>query len=296
MEISNFERRGVFSLLFILASTCSYYFWRNARQQDVSSMGRFELEQLQLQLDSAFKNAEDQNRKDSEKSEFFTTDQKPILDFNPNNANLETLLACGVPKKIANNILKYRSKGGLFRNKNALKKIYGMNEELFIRISPHILLEEYIDKKVVVKQDTSLIDRLKEVVRPLEINHASQSDLEKLVGIGPSYAKWIIEYRERLGGFSSLQQLLEVYRIEQSTIDLIAPYVTVNPAYIQRISINTDSVSHLKNHPYLSHSQARAIYNYRLQHGPFTDIAELGRLYVFKKKDLSRIFPYLDVK
>ena len=76
---------------------------------------------------------------------------------------------------------------------------------------------------------------------------------------------------------------------------MIKPFINVDPSKIKKISINTDSLERLKVHPYLRYGQAQAIYDYRIQHGSFTSLSELDRLYVFKREDFNRILPYLDV-
>ena len=62
---------------------------------------------------------------------------------------------------------------------------------------------------------------------PLNINIASAEQLESLRGVGPATAAAIIEHRERIGGFSSVDGLLEVSGIGPSKLELIRDSVTV---------------------------------------------------------------------
>lgn len=179
---------------------------------------------LKSQMDRAFISTDGYCEEENTISKAPRNIQKPILDFDPNSANFATLLASGIPKKIASNMLKYRANGGYFRDQEALKKIYGMDDELYTRIQPHIIIYKNNGNFESFEEDTLKGSEAKSDVIILEINQASRNELEKLKGIGPSYAKWIVKYRERLGGFTSRDQLLEVYRIEQSTLDMIKPF------------------------------------------------------------------------
>lgn len=61
------------------------------------------------------------------------------FDFDPNTATKEELLQLGLSSHVAQTILNYRGKGGRFRNKEELKKIYGLQEEDYAQ------LEEWIE-------------------------------------------------------------------------------------------------------------------------------------------------------
>jgi competence protein ComEA len=62
---------------------------------------------------------------------------------------------------------------------------------------------------------------------PLDINIASQSELENLPGIGPVKAQAIIDYREESGPFEAIEDILEVSGIGEYTYELIRELITV---------------------------------------------------------------------
>lgn len=60
-----------------------------------------------------------------------------------------------------------------------------------------------------------------------DINSASERALQKVSGIGETTARAIVEYRGSHGNFSSVDELLNVRGIGQSTLEKIRPYLTV---------------------------------------------------------------------
>lgn len=66
-----------------------------------------------------------------------------------------------------------------------------------------------------------------EMVFPININTADQTTLELLPGIGPSYAKRIIEFREQNGGFKDVSELMEVKGIGEKRFEKIRAFVTL---------------------------------------------------------------------
>jgi competence protein ComEA len=61
----------------------------------------------------------------------------------------------------------------------------------------------------------------------VNINSADQVTLETIPGIGPVTAMAILEYRERVGPFASIDELIEVSGIGPATLEAMRPYVTV---------------------------------------------------------------------
>lgn len=62
---------------------------------------------------------------------------------------------------------------------------------------------------------------------PVNINTASQAELEALPGIGPVYAQQIIAYREAAGPFKRIEDILDVPGIRQETFDMIKKLIIV---------------------------------------------------------------------
>lgn len=69
----------------------------------------------------------------------------------------------------------------------------------------------------VLEQKTGLVN----------INTASQNELDSLPGIGPAYAQRIIDYRESHGGFKSIEEVKNVSGIGQKTFEKIKDKITI---------------------------------------------------------------------
>lgn len=130
----------------------------------------------------------------------------------------------------------------------------------------------------------------------VNINTASQSELETLPGIGPSKAAAIIEYRSQNGAFASIDQLDDVPGIGPATMNNIRPLVEIGDGQtvVQGeatsssdsstassgggINVNTASASQLEALPGIGPSKAAAIVADREANGPFPSCDSLSRV------------------
>ena len=128
----------------------------------------------------------------------------------------------------------------------------------------------------------------------IELNTADSSLLKKIPGIGSSFAKRIISYKNILGGYHRVEQLQEVYGMYEELYEQIVPYIEINPNEISRIAINSSSLDKLRAHPYLNFYQAKAIIEMRKKKGKVEKIEELKLLEEFSEEDIARVLPYLE--
>lgn len=270
-------------LSIILFSEPVYRWWLASKPSDFSKEAA-QLDSLVNNLDWPTQQVESLANPEQEKYTLFS--------FNPNKATIEELQSLGFSKGLSKRIITYREKGGVFRIKSDLKKMYGMDSTFFNTLSPHILLPD--------KYETTTQKNLAESRKPREVfnlNTADTSQLKAIYGIGSVLAKRIITFRDKLGGFNSMEQLREVYKLDSAVIERIqqASFIEVN--FVPRkININTAEVKELQAHPYISDKIAKAIAAYRFQHGNFTAVEEIRKVHLIDENLFAKIYPYLAIE
>ena len=121
------------------------------------------------------------------------------------------------------------------------------------------------------------------------LNMADTTQLKMVPGIGPYFARKIMEYGQRLGGYVSVDQLDE---IENFPLDS-KKYLTIEAPSPIKLDINRLSLNELKRHPYINFYMARAITDYRRLHGPIRSLEELRLSKDFPPEAIERLLPYV---
>lgn len=130
----------------------------------------------------------------------------------------------------------------------------------------------------------------------IELNAADTTKLMELNGIGSSFARRIVSYRDRLGGFYIKEQLKEVFGLDSEKYAGLQLQVSVDPTKITKIHINTVTFEGLSRFPYLSFKQMNAIIQFREQHGEYESMDDLGNVAILDQTTLRKIKPYITFK
>jgi competence protein ComEA len=213
--------------------------------------------------------------------------------FDPNGLSEEKWKEMGLTEKQITTIKKYEAKGGKFYKKEDLKKMYCISESEYEVLEPYIqIAEDKTSKTYEKKSTTSYIKKNSEII---ELNSADTSDLKKLEGIGATFAKRIITYRTKLGGFSKKEQLLDVYGMDSIRYSGFSDYVTVNTFLITQINVNTATFNELKAHPYIGYNIALSLVNMRQAQGKFNTVADIKKSVLVTDKIFEKLLPYISV-
>lgn len=205
----------------------------------------------------------------------------PVLfKFDPNNLPANKWQQLGLSEKQIATIKNYEAKGGRFFNKQDVQKIYAITAEDYKRLEPYINIQEGYVKSAII----------------IELNSADSAKLTRINGIGPSFAKRILEYRKRLGGFLSKEQLREIYGMDEEKFNQVKNQISINPASITKIKINQVDFEGLRRFPYLTNKQTNAIIQYRNQHGNYNSIDDMRNIVILNDDILRKIEPYIDFK
>jgi competence ComEA-like helix-hairpin-helix protein len=223
-----------------------------------------------------------------------------LFTFNPNTADEATLQKLGLAANTIKSIVNYRQKGGVFRKKEDLQKIYTLPEETYERLAAYIEIPQASapEKTLPSSTNTRIFEKIPaKAGKILDVNQATEADWFQMPGFGEKRAAQMVRYKNALGGFLSIEQVGELYGLPDSIFQRIRPMLTIGPAAIHKINLNTATADELKQHPYFSYKQARLIVAYREQHGPFKSIGDIGRIAAFSdKKWLDKITPYLSIE
>lgn len=221
--------------------------------------------------------------------------------FNPNQVSSEELARLGFTPAVIRRLENYRAKGGIFRVKSDVLKIYGMDSaryrslEKFINIPVNhsVTSTKGRDRREQAPPSPGWTRKARETV-PFDINQADSLTFEEVRGIGIKLSQRIIKYRSALGGFVSVAQLAEVWGLDSLALRELVKVAFIAPDFLPvTININTADERALAAHPYLDRREARAIVAYRFQHGSFAAVSDLGKMPLFSEEKMQQLLPYL---
>ncbi|MGM0530396.1 MAG: helix-hairpin-helix domain-containing protein [Bacteroidota bacterium] len=293
-SFSGRERKGIFVLLIILIllivlrTHMHLLFPRENKSMDpyfISEVENFlrsgSSESPKAEVSPIRKIDKESARSESTPSQLFYFDPNTI-----NNREWKKLGISDGQLKVINN---FKQSGGKFFKKEDVKKIYGMDENTYAR------LEKYIKIKQPSPETKEIDETSKKDLPVIEINTADTFHLTLLRGIGPTYARRICKYRDLLGGFSSKEQLKEVYGITEELVSLIDSTINIDREQIRTIDVNKAKFGELIRHPYLNEFQTKAIIQYRQFKERINDLRELVSNNILDEKTYFRMEPYLEV-
>ena len=115
-------------------------------------------------------------------------------------------------------------------------------------------------------------------------------------GIGAKLAGRIVNFRTKLGGFYSVEQVGTTYGIPDSTFQKIKPLLRRSETPIIKININAATKEELSKHPYINWKLANAVVAYREQHGPYQAVADLKKIMILDEALFEQLKPYVSVQ
>ncbi|WP_288965408.1 helix-hairpin-helix domain-containing protein [uncultured Prevotella sp.] len=234
-----------------------------------------------------------------------------LFPFDPNTADSTQLLRLGLSEWMVRNIYRYRASGGVYREPKDFARLYGLTVKQYRALEPYIRISaDYRPASELYADDRSAYDRhgspsaeyndapprdtlkFPRKLRPGETVPLNTSDttlLKRVPGIGSGYAIAIVRKRERLGGFYSARQLLEIDGLPEQALQ----YVSVDEGAVTKLNINKLSFSKLRQHPYINYYQARDIVDYRRLRGDIKSLRDLRLLKSFTPADIERLSHYV---
>ncbi len=224
------------------------------------------------------------------------THNHKLFTFDPNKASSEELYSLGLNPKTILNIKKYLKRGGVFKNKNDFKKIYGLSKTDFLLLEPYISINQstYQFRNTKFIYDTCFISK-SHPANEIRINSVGLFYLLKFDGMDTILAFNILKYRKALGGYYCNDQLSEVNGMKKEFFNRLKDMLIINQDSIKKINLNQCSINDLNKHPYLSYNQSNSIINFRIKHGDFKTLSDIKKCDLIDDKTFEKIHPYLDL-
>lgn len=289
------ERNGIFILLIILLIVIAIPFvlpYFIPKEKTDFSQFKKEISAFEKSLKE---NSDTSYAKDFDFNHIDKSSAETILHpfpFNPNDLPEEKWKEMGFEEKQIKIIKNFEAKGGKFYKKEDLKKIYGISASEYAVLEPYIQIPS--ENKSYTKKENQIYKSDKNTT-VIELNSADTTELKKLKGIGTWFAKKIIAYRTKLGGFYKKEQLFEVKGMDSAKYNGFSDYVSVNKYLIKTININSAAFDDLKSHPYIGYNIALSLTNLRQVHGKFSSVSDIKQSVLVTQKVYEKISPYLSI-
>ena len=232
--------------------------------------------------------------------------------FDPNTADSTQLLRLGLQPWQVRNIYKYRARGGIYRKKEDFAQLYGLTVKQYRELEPYIRIsKDYLPASTLVgrtdhgdgsddpiSKGNGITQNRPHDQYPVKIgenehvvlNMADTTELRRVPGIGPYYAKEIVRHGKWLGGYVSVNQLDEIENFPQEA----KKYFVIQHASPKKLNVNKLSLQELRKHPYINYYMAKTIVDYRRLHGPIKSLEDLRLSKDFPPEVIKRLTPYVE--
>lgn len=237
------------------------------------------------------------NYKTADKEDTYEAPAQMVLfRFDPNTASVDDFVKLGLSPKVAQTIINYRNKGGAFYKPEDFKRIYTLKPADFERLLPYIQIQNVPKREAYASNNRAGYTAYQpKTNHAIAINDASAEVWQKQKGIGEGFARRIVEFRTRLGGFMRIEQLKEVYGLPDSTYQNLLPHMSLGNAPIQKLAINKASEQEIAQHPYIGPKMAANIIKLRNDIQKFNKIEDLRMVPLINEEKYRKIAPYLTV-
>ncbi|MFD1469066.1 ComEA family DNA-binding protein [Hymenobacter caeli] len=310
MGYSRAEARGMVGLLLVLAGALLLpLLWHPAQPQYLPADDQRRLDQLAADLAGNRAPGRADAPREGRAVRYPAVARVPPGPFDPNALTAAGWEARGVPHFVAGRIVKYRDAAGGFRAKAQIQKMYGLEDSVYQRLAPFMQLPDALPAraprpayaaggpgKLPPFASTGKFPGKPKHLQPFDLNAADTTQLMQIRGIGAGRAKWVVQYRNQLGGYVRPDQLGEVFVLRDAPdlVDSLRKYTFVRPGFApQLVNVNTASFDELYLHPYIRKGLARLLVAYRKQHGPYRSAEDLKQIPTLKPADWEKLRPYV---
>ncbi len=201
----------------------------------------------------------------------------PLSQFSIDTVGARYLVAVGaLSRRQAEVFVRWRDLSGIY-DIDEFRECYVVSDSLAAALEPYIIFAEPSDPK------STLVD----------INKADSAELRGVYGIGEKSVVSIMDYREKLGGFYSMEQLSELGVITESNYLKIIKQISCDSCDISKIDVNFASAKTMNGHPYIAPRSLRKLLKIRELKGGWSTVEEMIDDEIFTEEEAHRVRPYL---
>lgn len=234
---------------------------------------------------------EKQHGQTANKKNFSKDEADQYIPIDVNTATIKDWIQLGFSKKQAQVIVKYIKKAKPITSLKQLEKIYVVDKQKLKKIQAYLILhveDTEIENSVQEDSTNELIEK------KFELNSIDSLQLVS-IGIPEFLANRIVKYRNLLGGFYAIEQMKEVYGMNDEVMQILSQH-HLDTTKIYTINLNTADFKTINKHPYITYEITKKIFNYRKIMERITSLDELTKNKILNSEQLIRIEPYIAIE
>ena len=278
------QRNGILLLVFFITGFLVLNYYVDFSKERLLDINSKEVIAIQKELDS-LRTIEIESKKPK------------VFPFNPNFLSDFKGYALGMSTEEIDRLLAFRKENKWINSVKDFKKVTKVSDSLLNKISPYFKFPEWISNSKPKKNYLKKGFKEKTFQQKVDLNITTQEQLEKVNGIGKVYSKKIIDYRNKLGGFSDDIQIYQLYGLDYQVINKVLNEFTVKtPKEIVKMNFNSISASDIATIPGISFDLAKRIWEYRILNEQIESFSQLQNIEGLTKRKLQGIQLYLEIE
>lgn len=222
-----------------------------------------------------------------------------IYPYNPNFITDFKGYKLGMKVDEIDKLLAFRKQGKFVNSPEEFQKVTGISDSLLNEISPYFKFPDWVNKNNRQYSNSHSHSNWKEypkkeAINILDINQATKEDLMKVYGIGDAISDRILNQKEVLGGFVSMDQMNEIWGLSPEVLANLQKYFRINSfPKVKKININNASIKELGQFSYFKYPISKNIVTYRSMNGDLK-IEDLANIKGFPVEKIKIIALYLE--
>ena len=278
------QRNGILLLVFFISGYLVLNYYVDFSKENLLDIKSKEVIAIQKELDSL-------------RTIEITSKMPKVFPFNPNFLTDFKGYALGMSTEEIDRLLAFRKENKWINSVKDFKKVTKVSDSLLNKISPYFKFPDWVTNSKSKNKYVKREFKEKTFKQKIDLNLATQGQLEGLNGIGKTFSKRIIDYRNKLGGFTNDIQLYEVYGLDfQATNSILKEFTVKTPKEIIKMNLNSISASDISTIPSISFDIAKRIWEFRILNEGIKSFSELENIEGLTKRKLQGIQLYLKLE